>query len=244
MKNRSAGTTRLRADDAALRARIRAVAARHLSETGAGGLSLREVARDAGISPSELLQHFESREALLRTLAGDAVAALAATMRESVEVQAEDPRDELVAMGHAYRRWARGNPALFTLLFSHERWSQVHRGELVRRLDPVRRAAVDLLQRQRVAGAAVLPPDSPDLPHGIRPELLAGAGPAGDPSPAPSPDLPAWVVHQLVLMWTALHGFVSFELTGDAALLLADPETMYDELARRSVDTIYGVVAG
>lgn len=44
--------------------------------------------------------------------------------------------------------------------------------------------------------------------------------------------------------WTALHGFVSFELTGDAALLLADPETMYDELARRSVDTIYGVVAG
>jgi AcrR family transcriptional regulator len=91
-------------------------AALELLEEEGGGLSLRAVARRAGVSPTAPYRHFADREALVSAVA-------AAGYRELAECLAEahpapvTPAD-LAAVAVAYVRFALAHPALFRVMFS------------------------------------------------------------------------------------------------------------------------------
>lgn len=77
--------------------------------------SLRELAREAGVSHAAPYQHFTGREELLLALAerwmADFVAAQAATATGT------DPRRDLLALGVAYVRYASAHPSRFLTIF-------------------------------------------------------------------------------------------------------------------------------
>jgi AcrR family transcriptional regulator len=84
-----------------------------LDEADAGAISLREVARRAGVSPTATYRHFADKEALLAALATRAFEAFGTALMDAA-AQANDP---LAAMGQAYVRFALARPGRFRLMF-------------------------------------------------------------------------------------------------------------------------------
>jgi AcrR family transcriptional regulator len=80
-------------------------------------VSLRAVTRRAGVSPTALYLHFENREELFRTVSEECFAELGEAMRAAGEAAGSDPRAQLIAMGHAYLRFARERPGHYAVLF-------------------------------------------------------------------------------------------------------------------------------
>ncbi|MCU0646758.1 MAG: TetR/AcrR family transcriptional regulator [Gemmatimonadaceae bacterium] len=92
------------------------VAATELLEAhGPAALSLRDVARSAGVSHNAPYRHFANRDALLDAIAADGFRALADDMRT---VKGRQPADRLAAMGQAYVAAARARPGRFALMFA------------------------------------------------------------------------------------------------------------------------------
>jgi AcrR family transcriptional regulator len=94
-----------------LRAAILAAGAEILEKEGLATLSLREVARRAGVSHNAPYRHFPDRESLLAALAAEGFAMLAETQRAAAGEQG------LRGMGEAYVGFALDHPQRFQLMF-------------------------------------------------------------------------------------------------------------------------------
>jgi AcrR family transcriptional regulator len=81
-----------------------------LAEGGPSSLSLREVARRAGVSHAAPYRHFESKEALLMAIAEDGFRALAGELERAAAGE-RDPLERFKRMGVGYVRFALGHPA-------------------------------------------------------------------------------------------------------------------------------------
>lgn len=94
-----------------------------VSTRGAEGFSLREAAREVGVSPAAAYRHFEDKKALLAALALDGMMRLAMAMEKAL---ARAPGAlgsparavaELAAVGEAYVVFAIHHPAHFQVMF-------------------------------------------------------------------------------------------------------------------------------
>ena len=93
-------------------------AERLVSREGAGGASVRAIAREAGVSASAPYHHFEDRESLLAAVAARGFRSLGSDMAEAYAAcTAEGPLEHLRAAGIAYVRFATDNPEMFRLMF-------------------------------------------------------------------------------------------------------------------------------
>jgi AcrR family transcriptional regulator len=86
-----------------------------IESEGIGAVSLRRVAREAGVSPGAPYHHFADRAELLNTIAARGYEELTRAMREARE-SAASPVEELGAMIERYVRFAREHTAY------HRRW--------------------------------------------------------------------------------------------------------------------------
>ncbi|HEX3700869.1 MAG TPA: TetR/AcrR family transcriptional regulator [Phenylobacterium sp.] len=94
-------------------------ARRILEAEGPTALSLRAVAREAGVSPAAPYHHFKDKAELLDAVAQEGWEMLDAAMA-SAKARAE-PRDQLNALGIAYVCFARENPALYRVMYDAAR---------------------------------------------------------------------------------------------------------------------------
>jgi AcrR family transcriptional regulator len=92
-----------------------------ISEEGIGDLSLRQVARRAGVSHNAPYRHFEDKEALLATVAGQGFQSLRAAMESAQQVIPSDSSQRLEAIGIAYVNFALAHPAYYRLMFGDYR---------------------------------------------------------------------------------------------------------------------------
>lgn len=152
-----------------------------LAETGPAGLSLREVARRAGVSPGAPYRHFADREALLAAVATDGFRAFGAALAEAGE-GAPDPLERLRRLGVAYVRFATAHPERFRVMFgdsipdvsAHPELEEAAHSASVH----LRSAVTDSLEGGLLAG------DGPQLPalvswalvHGLASLALDGQG--------------------------------------------------------------------
>jgi AcrR family transcriptional regulator len=100
---------------AALRQAARAI----LEKEGLSALSLRSVARHAGVSHAAPYRHYKSREALLADVATEGLAEL----RADIALAAAKPGDRgerIVHIGGAYIRFAARHGGLLRLMFGSE----------------------------------------------------------------------------------------------------------------------------
>lgn len=89
-------------------------AAKIVAKEGAGAVTLREVARLAGVSHNAPYRHFESLEALLAAVAAQGFKKFRDHL---IAAQSVKHGREISALGHAYVDFARGNPKLYSLMF-------------------------------------------------------------------------------------------------------------------------------
>jgi AcrR family transcriptional regulator len=93
-----------------LRAVILAAAARLVAERGADRVSLRELARDAGVSHAAPAHHFTDRRGLFTALATQGFQLLAEALIEA--------RPQFVDAAVAYVRFAIGHPGHYQVMFN------------------------------------------------------------------------------------------------------------------------------
>ncbi len=99
-----------------LRAACLRAARELLEEDGSAGLSLRAVARRAGVSPTAPYRHYADRDALVSAVAAQGYRELA----EALATAHPSPSrpDDLAAVAVAYVRFALDHPALFRVMFA------------------------------------------------------------------------------------------------------------------------------
>lgn len=101
-----------------LRAALLACAEQTLSREGAGELSLRELARQVGVSHAAPRRHFPDKRALLDALAQDGFERLGRDLREAMEAAGEQFDARLLAFARAYVTFATRHAALLELMFA------------------------------------------------------------------------------------------------------------------------------
>lgn len=102
----------------ATRARLVRVARRHLKKEGPGALSLREIARDAGVTPTAIYRHFDNKDALVEEITMAAVARFEQSLWRDIAPLPVGSLERLVRLGEEYIRFSQTNPGDFSVLFS------------------------------------------------------------------------------------------------------------------------------
>ncbi|MFD6098277.1 TetR/AcrR family transcriptional regulator [Nocardiopsis flavescens] len=102
-----------------LRAVLLASAERTLAERGPAALSLRELAREAGVSHAAPSRHFRDKTALLDALALTGFERLTGRMAAAAATPG-DFREGLHAMARVYVSFALGNAALLDLMYARK----------------------------------------------------------------------------------------------------------------------------
>ncbi|PTQ59354.1 TetR family transcriptional regulator [Sphingomonas aurantiaca] len=160
-----------------LRAALIEVGLRLLAERDVEGVSLREMAREVGVSATSVYRHFPDKAALMRALAREGLERLATAQRDAAS--GKEGAASFAATGRAYVRFALANPAIFRLIFTSSAQLQAT-GE------------VEALRMLRANAAAASPRDAgPDqsendalrawsLVHGLAMLMLDGQLPADD----------------------------------------------------------------
>lgn len=99
-----------------LRAACLRAARELLEEDGSAGLSLRAVARRAGVSATAPYRHYADREALVSAVAAEGYRELAEHL--TAAHPAPSSPDDLAAVAVAYVRFALDHPAMFRAMFA------------------------------------------------------------------------------------------------------------------------------
>ncbi|MBD8641586.1 TetR/AcrR family transcriptional regulator [Sphingomonas sp. CFBP 13733] len=160
-----------------LRAALIEVGLRLLAERDVEGVSLREMAREVGVSATSVYRHFPEKAALMRALALEGLDRLAIAQRDAAS--GKGGAAAFAATGRAYVRFALANPAIFRLIFTSSAQLQAT-GE------------IEVLRMLRANAAAASPIDagsdkveagalrSWSLVHGLAMLMLDGQLPAED----------------------------------------------------------------
>jgi AcrR family transcriptional regulator len=90
-----------------------------VEEQGLAAVSVREVARRAGVSPGAPFRHFASKAALMTAVAEQAMARLSQAVQDRLAALDDpDPISQLTEMGRAYVDWVVANPTHFLIISS------------------------------------------------------------------------------------------------------------------------------
>ncbi|ANP50673.1 AcrR family transcriptional regulator [Streptomyces griseochromogenes] len=144
--------------DTGLRARLVDVGVELVAAEGAQALTLREIARRAGVSHGAPRRYFPTHLELLSAIARRGFADLAGRV-EATLAAGGDPRTQVSELSRAYLEFALNNPGMYELMFRHDLLESGHLGLRETSL-PLFGLLVDLLGRvrpeadaRRVAGA-------------------------------------------------------------------------------------------
>ena len=176
-----------------LKERLLAAGREILETRGLGALSLRAVARAAGVSHMAPYRHFADKDALLAAIAARGFVELTEAMDRAVEGE-DDPMRRLVAIGVAYVLFALENPALYRLMFG------AGIGD-VARFEELSQAGATAFARCRDALAAV--------------QEEKGAGDSGQSDAA--------LRNGAIALWSLVHGLASLAIDGRVSLPTGDP---------------------
>jgi AcrR family transcriptional regulator len=134
-----------------LRTALLEQAERTVRERGVQELSLRELARDVGVSHGAPRRHFPDRQALLDALAVAGFERLGSELREAMDGAGEDFRARVQATATAYIRFATRDAALLELMFAGKH--QQPSGELQVATESAFAVMLELIEQGQREGA-------------------------------------------------------------------------------------------
>ncbi len=134
-----------------LRQTLLDVSLKLLESEESGRLSLRSIAREAGVSRAAPYHHFRDREALLAAIAAEGFRKLRSAMVERRESVDEPPLRRMQAMGVAYVLFSVRHPRLYRLMFSGELSNRDSHPELKEESDATYLAMLDALKLSMIS---------------------------------------------------------------------------------------------
>lgn len=133
-----------------------------IEERGVDQLSVREVAKRAGVSPGAPFRHFRTKTALMTAVAERAMTRLVDAVRDSLAgIEDDQPMAGVEAIGRAYLGWALANPTHFQIISSRSLIEFASSESLQRENEGIRRLMVGLVTRARELGQ-ISPETDPD----------------------------------------------------------------------------------
>ncbi|MFE5917532.1 TetR/AcrR family transcriptional regulator [Streptomyces sp. NPDC056468] len=117
--------------DTGLRARLVDVGVELVAREGVQALTLREIARRAGVSHGAPRRYFPTHLELLSAIARRGFGELAERATAPAAVNSDGPttpREQLTALGRVYLEFALGNPGMYELMFRHDLLESGHLG--------------------------------------------------------------------------------------------------------------------
>ncbi|MFD7662443.1 TetR/AcrR family transcriptional regulator [Streptomyces sp. NPDC059788] len=128
--HKSSGAAEPPQEDGGLRDRLVAVGAELVASEGAQALTLRAIARGAGVSHGAPRRYFPTHLSLLSAIARrgfDELADHLAARTAEADSQA-DPRTQLHTLARTYLDFARTHPGMYELMFRHDLLESGHLG--------------------------------------------------------------------------------------------------------------------
>lgn len=111
-----------------LRTRLVDVGVELVAREGVHALTLREIARRAGVSHGAPRRHFPTHLELLSAIARRGFAELAERAVTAADDGAASPRTQVTALARAYLEFALDNRAMYELMFRHDLLESGHLG--------------------------------------------------------------------------------------------------------------------
>jgi AcrR family transcriptional regulator len=106
--------------DRSLRDRLVEVGVELVAQHGPNSLTVREIARRAGVSHGAPRRYFPTHSALLAAIAWEGYRTLGVLVSRVVDGEDTDPRTQLLALGRTYLHFAQANRGMFELMFRHD----------------------------------------------------------------------------------------------------------------------------
>jgi AcrR family transcriptional regulator len=218
---------------AEITAELLEIGRRHLAVGGATSLSLRAVAREAGMVSSAIYRYYPSRDDLLTALIVRGYESLADTVElMEAKVKRSDFLGRWRAAARAVRSWALENPHDYGLLYGTPvpgyRAPEATIPPVVRTSSVLIQILIDANVAERIELNSV--PLSRKLRAAVDPVVQVFDTP------------PAATIANGIVAWSALFGAVSFELFGHLNNVVADHDTFFefeiDRLARQVIGLI------
>jgi AcrR family transcriptional regulator len=147
--------------EAGLRDRLVDAGVELVASGGSGAVSLREIARRAGVSHGAPRRYFPTHLELLSAIARRGFADLAIRLDAANAGSADDPRARLAALGRAYLDFAAASRGMYELMFRHDLLESGRLG--------LREVTLPLFRMVTALVADVVPPG------GAASEVVAGA---------------------------------------------------------------------
>lgn len=89
-----------------------------LAKEGVSGLSLRKVAKEAGVSHSAPYAHFADKQSLIAAISTEGFKQLYAELDEAILAHSGNPKEQLLEGAWAYVQFAMKNTGTFKIMFS------------------------------------------------------------------------------------------------------------------------------
>lgn len=144
--------------DANLRSRLVQAGVELLARDHPQVLSLREIARHAGVSHGAPRRYFPTHQALLAAIAREGYHQLAQQIATATGDERETPRSRVLQLGRVYLRFAQANRGMFELMFRHDllQGNQIGLRDVSRELFAVLVGLVRLARPGSAAAATVM----------------------------------------------------------------------------------------
>ncbi len=141
-----------------LRRALLDAATRILDRDGQGGLSLRAVAREAGVSPAAPYHHFKDKSELMLAIAEEGFDQLSDYIRRTTDIAAL-PMERVAAIGLAYVEFAKAHPAVYRVMYDCSRDSDA----MPDKAHNAEEGAFSLLKRAMIDMGVASPDQETDL---------------------------------------------------------------------------------
>ena len=204
------------------REEIKDTARQLMAKKGTGGLSVRAIARQMGMTAPALYHYYDSLNDLITALIQDAFTALA----ETIEMAASDPllkttAERLSAVAAAYRQWALQHATDFQLIYGNPIPNYKQPTDIT--YPPARRSflvTANLFADGIERGEIDLPVAYGDLPPAVEQSLIKLTNVEGHNLPLPA-------LYLAAVSWTKIHGHVMLELFNLIQPVIADVESFF-----------------
>jgi AcrR family transcriptional regulator len=208
---------------------IRGAALDELRRVGPAELSLREVARLAGISPSGLYRYVEGRDGLLELLIADGFERFGSSVGSAIAAAGPAFADQIGALAVSYRRWAKENPEQFALIL----------GSPVAGFQPDPTGPTSIAVRHFGMPMLQVIIDAAANGQLAKVDLSSEASIVLDPS---MPSIPAGLLDIAMRSWGRIHGLVILEAFGHLGWTSQDVAVTLRNEAR-AIAAEFGAVA-
>ena len=118
-----------------LREELIKAACQIISANGVDGLTMRRLSQHLGVSRTAAYRHFDDKTALLFAVAESSFRQIADSFGELVSGTDRPPLEVLKGFGRSYVEFARGNPAIYRLMFGSKFIREKHPDSLLRTVD-------------------------------------------------------------------------------------------------------------